>query len=231
MVRLLEILHLRALILGLLTILIAAFGAVAQDQASASIYDAQGNLIAQALLFQLGDVVQVDIKNYALPVGTYGVHVHEVGMCEGPDFTSAGGHFNPHGKEHGIANPNGPHAGDLPNLDVIEDGTGYIEWPLTELSLVMGEPDTIFDADGSSVIIHGGADDNMTDPSGNSGPRLGCGVIKSGVFDNPNEERVPDPPVTPNSTSANTENPGIAIYVLPLLALLVLVAIIMRAVG
>lgn len=230
MVRILNIL-VRLFVLGMVFGLAVAPIGLAQDQASASIYDAQGNLVAQALMFQLGDVVQVNIKNEELPSGAYGVHVHEVGNCESSDFSSAGGHFNPHGMEHGIANPNGAHAGDLPNLEVIDDGEGYLEWPVEDFTLVSGDEFTLFDADGSSVVIHGGPDDNMSNPSGNSGPRLACGVITAGVFGQVGEPATQEDPVAPTSPTSSQENRGITIFILPLLALLLLVVMISRAVG
>ncbi len=109
-----------------------------------------------------------------LPPGTHGVHFHETGICEAP-FASAGGHWNPAGKQHGTLNPNGPHAGDLGNIEVATDGTVVLQ--LTSVSNVLRGDGGLIDADGAALIVHATADDNMTDPAGNAGPRIACGRI------------------------------------------------------
>jgi Cu-Zn family superoxide dismutase len=110
-----------------------------------------------------------------LSPGPHGIHLHAVGQCAAPGFTSAGGHLNPYGKEHGMQNPAGSHLGDLPNLDVTSDGTATMSYtfglPIGALQRQM------FDADGTAIVIHAGPDDYMTDPSGNSGGRVACGVF------------------------------------------------------
>ena len=111
-----------------------------------------------------------------LPPGQKGVHIHEVGKCEGPQFTSAGGHFNPDKKQHGTLNPQGAHAGDLPNISVDGYGVGQLETTTNRITLGAG-PTSVFDADGSAIVIHAAADDFKTDPTGNSGGRSVCGVI------------------------------------------------------
>ena len=100
-----------------------------------------------------------------------------MGKCEPPEFTTAGSHFNPEGKKHGLSNPEGPHAGDLPNLDVAADGTGQVHYLATKVTLNPG-PASLFDADGTAVVVHANADDHFTDPTGNSGGRIACGVIQ-----------------------------------------------------
>jgi Cu-Zn family superoxide dismutase len=99
-----------------------------------------------------------------------------VGKCEGPAFTTAGGHFNPLNKKHGLKSADGPHAGDLPDIYVNKDGVGRYEALMESITLGSGET-SVFDADGSAIVIHASADDNITDPSGNSGDRIACGVI------------------------------------------------------
>src|SRR5262249_37859200 len=102
------------------------------------------------------------------------------GKCEGPAFTSAGPHFNPLNKKHGLENAAGPHAGDLPDMYVEKNGAGRYEVLLDGITPGPGET-SIFDADGSAIVIHMTADDNVTDPTGNSGDRIACGVITRGA--------------------------------------------------
>jgi Cu-Zn family superoxide dismutase len=110
--------------------------------------------------------------------GTYGMHLHAVGKCEAPDFTSAGPHWNPKMKQHGRDNPMGAHDGDLPNVDAAADRKVTLEYKLADFML--SGPAGLLDADGGALVIHEKADDYKTDPSGNSGKRILCGVFKSG---------------------------------------------------
>jgi Cu-Zn family superoxide dismutase len=148
----------------------------AQNHALADIKNADGQTVATASLRETKDGVRITVNVKALPQGLHAVHIHSVGKCEGPAFTSAGGHFNPLNKKHGLKNPDGPHAGDLPDMYVNKDGIGHFEALMESFSLGSGET-SILDADGSAVVIHATADDNITDPAGNSGDRIACGVI------------------------------------------------------
>ena len=112
-----------------------------------------------------------------LPPGVHAFHIHMFGKCDAPDFTTAGGHFNPMSKQHGKDNPNGAHAGDLPNFEVVADGVGNISYAAGGLSLGDGT-DSLFKAGGTAIVIHANADDYKTDPTGNAGARIACGVIE-----------------------------------------------------
>jgi Cu-Zn family superoxide dismutase len=161
---------------GVLSLLSYTATSEAQNQARADIKDAGGKSIGTASLRETKDGVLITADIKALSQGLHAVHIHSVGKCEGPAFTSAGGHFNPLNKKHGLKNPDGPHAGDLPDLYVNKDGVGRYAALMESISLG-DSASSIFDADGSSIVIHTTADDNMTDPAGNSGDRIACGVI------------------------------------------------------
>ena len=144
--------------------------------ASAGLMDTQGRAIGEARLQQTphGVLVKLDLKN-ATP-GIHAFHVHEVGRCDAPSFESAGGHFDAAGHQHGFLNPRGHHAGDLPNIEVPASTQHSVEHLVANVTLEPG-PRTLLDANGSSIVIHAGKDDYMTDPAGNSGDRLACGRI------------------------------------------------------
>ena len=114
----------------------------------------------------------VRLAGTAMPPGVHGIHLHMTGRCEGPAFESAGAHWNPAGRQHGSENPAGPHKGDLPNVTVGPDGA--LAQTLTVAGATMAE---LRDSDGSALVVHAQADDNKTDPSGNSGDRIACAVI------------------------------------------------------
>ncbi len=145
-------------------------------QASADLKDKDGRTVGTATFREAADGVIVDVEVKGLTPGLHAVHVHAVGKCEAPAFTSAGGHFNPGQKKHGYKSPDGAHAGDMPNMLVAKDGSGRFE-VLTDGFTIKAGPMSIFDADGSALVVHAGADDNVTDPTGNAGDRAACGVI------------------------------------------------------
>lgn len=120
-----------------------------------------------------GVVLTVAARN--MKPGTYGMHIHAVGKCEGPKFESAGAHWNPDNKQHGIKNPQGPHAGDLPNLVIGAAGSGGSNFNLS--AALHGGLAPLLDQDGAALVIHAKADDMKTDPSGNSGDRIACAVL------------------------------------------------------
>ena len=142
----------------------------------AEIRNASGQSVGTARFTQAGNVVRILLEAKGLPPGAHAVHVHTVGKCDPPDFNSAGAHFNPTNRQHGALNAQGSHAGDLPNLTVAPDGTGRMETTTEQLSLGSG-PNSVFDADGSALVIHSNADDFKTDPTGNAGARVACGAV------------------------------------------------------
>jgi Cu-Zn family superoxide dismutase len=149
---------------------------VADSSARAELRNASGQMVGTASLNQVGSAVRIVLEVRGLPPGPKGLHVHAVGTCDPPEFTTAGPHFNPSGRQHGALNPQGPHAGDLPNVVVGADGRGRLE-STTEMVSVQAGPSSVFDADGSALVVHAAPDDFRTDPTGNSGGRIACGVI------------------------------------------------------
>ncbi len=140
--------------------------------------DTKGNTVGLATFTEdTCSLVRINVNARGLTPGLHGIHIHNNGNCTGPSFTSAGEHYNPLGKEHGLNNPKGPHAGDLPNFEVGADGTGHMNVNTNRVILSPG-PTTLFTANGTSLVIHAGPDDQMTNPAGNSGARIACGVIQ-----------------------------------------------------
>ena len=150
----------------------------APARAEAQLYDGQGKKIGQAVLTQEQNGVKVAVVINKMPEGIYALHIHETGQCDAPDFKSSGGHFNPYGKEHGFLNSKGPHAGDLPNIEVEEDGTGSLTVTTNYLTLKEGAANSLLKPGGTAVVIHQGPDDYLSDPAGKGGPRVACGVIE-----------------------------------------------------
>lgn len=134
--------------------------------------NAMGQQIGTVRASQTSGGVTIAISASGLPHGLHGVHVHAVGRCDAPKFESAGGHWNPAQRHHGLNNPEGPHAGDLPNITVSSSGIALETLVLSHASFA-----ELADADGSAFVIHAGPDDYMTDPSGNSGARIACAVL------------------------------------------------------
>jgi len=143
--------------------------------AVATLHDPTGARVGSVTLTDTyaGELVTGSVNGLGL--GAHGIHLHAVGKCEAPAFASAGGHFNPTGKQHGYRSPNGPHLGDLPNLDT--PAAGELRFEFLAPGITLRGDNALLDGDGASVVVHSGRDDYMTDPAGNSGARIACGVI------------------------------------------------------
>jgi len=158
---------------GCAAVTFAPLGAVA----TVELRDVDHRVVGQATLTEVSGGVRIVLEASGLRPGPKGVHLHSVGKCEPPAFASAGDHFNPHNKGHGLLNPSGPHAGDLPNVTIDADGKGRLETFTERVSLGPGSA-SLFDDDGTALVIHAAPDDFKTDPSGHSGPRVACGVVE-----------------------------------------------------
>ena len=141
-------------------------------RAVAMLHTADGAEVGRATATEVAGGLRITVDANAMPPGTHGAHIHTIGQCAGPDFASAGGHWNPTAMKHGSMNPQGPHEGDLPNLVIGADGRGTIGVTVPGATMA-----GLLDADGSALVVHANPDDLMTDPSGNSGGRVACGVF------------------------------------------------------
>ena len=163
-------------------ILLLAIPASAQEagSANATFIDVEGTNIGSVTLTQGDDGVAITGGLSGIAAGEHGFHFHAVGDCDPAGaFESAGGHFNPTEHQHGTENPEGPHAGDLPNVTAAADDTVAVDLSSNLISLTEGDPAYVFDADGTALMIHADPDDMKTDPSGNSGDRIACAVIEA----------------------------------------------------
>jgi superoxide dismutase, Cu-Zn family len=156
-----------------------AYGPEPEGGAPMPLVNASGQTVGTVRAWQTAGGVTFRIDAAGLAHGIHGIHVHNVGRCDPPDFESAGEHWNPAGRKHGLSNPAGPHAGDLPNVEVSANGVlaTAVTLPAATLFAPAGGG-ALLDADGAALILHSAADDNLTDPAGNSGGRIACAVIQ-----------------------------------------------------
>jgi Cu-Zn family superoxide dismutase len=141
-----------------------------------ALVNASGQSVGTVRAWQTAGGLSFRVTASGLPHGIHGIHVHAVGRCDPPDFASAGSHWNPSARKHGQNNPAGPHAGDLPNVEVAANGS------LNATVTLPGATMTgLLDADGAALVLHAQADDYVTDPSGNSGGRIACAIIQPGA--------------------------------------------------
>jgi Cu-Zn family superoxide dismutase len=158
-------------------VLTLPFAASAASRARATLRDVKGENVGTAALEETADGVHITVEVQKLPPGPHGFHVHEVGKCEGPEFKSAGAHFNPGAKKHGLDNPEGAHAGDMQNLVAGPDGSAKGEFVARGATLAKSGPTSLLKEGGTAIVLHANADDMKTDPAGNAGPRMACGVV------------------------------------------------------
>jgi len=153
--------------------------AAVNPSAVAILKDATGKDIGEAQFTEENGGISVAVSASGLTPGVHGTHIHMTGKCDGPDFKSAGGHWNPTSHQHGFENPQGSHKGDLPNMTVAADGIGTVQFTIPGAAIQGGE-NALLDTDGAAIVIHAGPDDMKSDPAGNSGDRVACGIILGG---------------------------------------------------
>lgn len=149
-----------------------------QSKVSATLINAQQKTIGTAIFTEGKDGVQVKLEVKDLPPGKHALHIHEHGKCTVPDFDSAGGHFNPEQKKHGKENPDGSHAGDLENIEIPSNGELQMTQTIPQVTLKKGEKHSLLKEGNTSIVIHEKEDDYKTDPAGDAGKRIACGVIQ-----------------------------------------------------
>ncbi len=152
-------------------------GSSSPPTAKATLLNNQGHKVGEAKLIETPQGVKIELTVENLPPGVHAFHIHDKAECLCPDFKSAGGHFNPYHKQHGLQNPLGPHAGDLPNITVGPDGKATVSVVAKLVTLKEGPKNSLFQPGGTSLVIHADPDDNVSDPAGNAGARIACGPI------------------------------------------------------
>ncbi len=156
-----------------------AFADSSSVAAVANMKDANGDAVGKVSFTQTTEGVLLQAQLEGLEPGVHAIHIHETGKCEGPDFESAGGHFNPNNASHGYLVGRESHAGDMPNFTVSSDGKAAVEIMNPDVTLTSGKPESLLGGDGTVVVVHSHADDYKSQPSGDAGERIACGVIEA----------------------------------------------------
>jgi len=155
------------------------------QKAEAKLMNREGKNVGVVRFLQKEEFVKINVRIDDLEPGEYSMHIHEYPNCTTPDFKTSGDHFNPYNTRHGFLNKKGPHAGDLPNILIKQDGTASINFQTNRITLSEGKKNSLFRGKGTAVVMHESADDYFTDPAGMGGARIACGVIKRIVENNP----------------------------------------------
>jgi superoxide dismutase, Cu-Zn family len=165
--------NLRLIPLALLVVMLAS---ASSAKILVQLKDAQGKIVGSAILWESAPGIGMEVNFESLPPGEHAIHFHQNAKCDAPDFKSAGGHFNPEGKKHGLENPEGHHAGDNPNFTVGADGKAHFK--LEDKDVTLGsDSHSLYSNGGTAIVVHAKADDQKTDPAGNAGDRIACGTI------------------------------------------------------